>query len=438
VQRDNFGYAANIIFISLFFAMAIFFCHLSVPSFAADTETGDSEFSVDSLLNPKKSTGATISCQKCDFSNAAGVKFCGNCGTPIIQKNICPACKFESKPNAKFCGNCGATLSPPAATAEIKTTKPKKNEAEFSPAAFMIKGDEFMKAGDYEKAKNEYKNAFDLDPESLECNLKLGKAYTKANYFDNADLLFSKILELDTTCVEARFYLSINLRHKLDTKSEESNLKDLLAICPNHFRALNNLGCLNIKSKRFEDAIFCLKKAVTLNPDYFIARINLAAALLYKNKTENAQKVLDKVISIKPNYYLSYYNLGVLNNIKNKFEDAIIQFDKALKLKPNHIESIVNKGAVLYRKGKYEEAVAVLKSGLEINKNCGEIHLNLAACYEKLSMKTEAAEESQKAITQNPNLSSQNYPDGIFIGAISEPDDDNPEFSSGVSIEKSR
>jgi class 3 adenylate cyclase/tetratricopeptide (TPR) repeat protein len=51
-------------------------------------------------------------CPSCDFENPEGLKFCGECGTPLAGR--CAQCGFENPPRFKFCGDCGAPLSLPA------------------------------------------------------------------------------------------------------------------------------------------------------------------------------------------------------------------------------------------------------------------------------------------------------------------------------------
>ena len=49
-----------------------------------------------------------MNCSDCGFANPAGMKFCGECGTPM--KSSCGSCGFENPPGFKFCGECGATI----------------------------------------------------------------------------------------------------------------------------------------------------------------------------------------------------------------------------------------------------------------------------------------------------------------------------------------
>jgi class 3 adenylate cyclase/tetratricopeptide (TPR) repeat protein len=49
-------------------------------------------------------------CHSCGFDNPDGLKFCGECGTPLMVR--CPACGCANPPRFKFCGECGASLGP--------------------------------------------------------------------------------------------------------------------------------------------------------------------------------------------------------------------------------------------------------------------------------------------------------------------------------------
>jgi class 3 adenylate cyclase/tetratricopeptide (TPR) repeat protein len=56
-------------------------------------------------------------CPHCGFENPEGLKFCGECGTPLTAP--CPKCGFANSPQFKFCGDCGASLIPASRTASI-------------------------------------------------------------------------------------------------------------------------------------------------------------------------------------------------------------------------------------------------------------------------------------------------------------------------------
>lgn len=56
--------------------------------------------------------GATVTCGACNTPNAAGAKFCSNCGTTLAPPKAahCTQCGNTIAPNSKFCGNCGTAV----------------------------------------------------------------------------------------------------------------------------------------------------------------------------------------------------------------------------------------------------------------------------------------------------------------------------------------
>jgi lipopolysaccharide/colanic/teichoic acid biosynthesis glycosyltransferase len=54
-----------------------------------------------------------VKCSGCGFENAAGMKFCGECGGALAFK--CRSCGFENLRGMKFCGECGKSLADPGA-----------------------------------------------------------------------------------------------------------------------------------------------------------------------------------------------------------------------------------------------------------------------------------------------------------------------------------
>jgi class 3 adenylate cyclase len=50
----------------------------------------------------------TIHCDACGSENLPEQRFCGNCGSSLIQ--ICPRCAAAAPPGSRFCGSCGAGL----------------------------------------------------------------------------------------------------------------------------------------------------------------------------------------------------------------------------------------------------------------------------------------------------------------------------------------
>lgn len=52
---------------------------------------------------------AALACAKCQHGNAAGARFCSQCGTSLQPAN-CSKCQAATTPGARFCSACGAAV----------------------------------------------------------------------------------------------------------------------------------------------------------------------------------------------------------------------------------------------------------------------------------------------------------------------------------------
>jgi class 3 adenylate cyclase/predicted ATPase len=72
-------------------------------------------------------------CASCGFANPEGMKFCGQCATPL--QHPCPQCGLANPPGFKFCGACATPLTGqparvPLAEASLQFVAPSRAEAE--------------------------------------------------------------------------------------------------------------------------------------------------------------------------------------------------------------------------------------------------------------------------------------------------------------------
>ena len=70
-----------------------------------------------------------MKCQKCQFDNPEGIKFCGECGAKL--ERLCPGCNSPNPLNFKFCGECGHNFIP---AKEIFEQKSKAKNLEPRPS----------------------------------------------------------------------------------------------------------------------------------------------------------------------------------------------------------------------------------------------------------------------------------------------------------------
>src|SRR5262252_5706315 len=83
----------------------------------------------------------TVKCAPCSAENPAGMKFCGQCGAPLVS--TCQSCGADNPPEHKFCGHCGSPLvsSASAGVPSSSLTVPPPLSGEGRPGVSIIPGE---------------------------------------------------------------------------------------------------------------------------------------------------------------------------------------------------------------------------------------------------------------------------------------------------------
>ena len=84
-----------------------------------------------------------MNCPRCQRSNDAHRRYCGDCGTEVATG--CKNCDFLNALTDRFCGACGESLAPPAPELEIATLPVIETHAsEVEPELNREKVDELL------------------------------------------------------------------------------------------------------------------------------------------------------------------------------------------------------------------------------------------------------------------------------------------------------
>ena len=80
-------------------------------------------------------------CPKCNAELIEGTKFCGSCGSQVVETAFCGNCGMKTSADAAFCPSCGARIKAGAAETNPKETAPRKKRTRkiilFAGAAIM-------------------------------------------------------------------------------------------------------------------------------------------------------------------------------------------------------------------------------------------------------------------------------------------------------------
>ena len=190
---------------------------------------------------------------------------------------------------------------------------------------------------------------------------------------------------------------------------------------PDHFDALHLLGVIARQTRRTEQGVELIKKAIGLNPKVAEAHNNLGTALKDLRRHAEALASYDKAIALKPEYAEAYYNRGnALKDLKRPAE-ALASYDKAIALKPDFAAAHNNRGVALMDLKRPAEALAGYDRAIALKPDVAEVHSNRGNALRDLKRPAEALASFDKAIALKPDYASAHSNRGNALTDLKRP-----------------
>ncbi len=181
----------------------------------------------------------------------------------------------------------------------------------------------------------EFKNRIAI---KYEYRLKLidkAKLEIERKIYDTAILDCNKAIELDSTHIDAYFYIGIANNEKKEYNKAIEYFKKVIDLNPNHAKAWNHMGFSYEKLDQFDQAIDSYKIAVGFDSTYTLAHYNLANAYKHEKQYEIAIESYKIATEIDPNYALAWLFMGYTYLDKNDYHSALQNLEKAIEINPN-------------------------------------------------------------------------------------------------------
>jgi tetratricopeptide (TPR) repeat protein len=145
----------------------------------------------------------------------------------------------------------------------------------------------------------------------------------------------------------------------------ESYLKKAIALDPLFVDAMDHLGIVYRRQKKYRQAEAIYLKSLEINANNPVPYINLALVYRDQNRLNDAFESYKKLIAIKPNDPEPYYGMGELYRMSEDYENAILSFATAVeKYKLINSEYIYDAyyylGIIYYEMERYDDALRYL------------------------------------------------------------------------------
>lgn len=175
-------------------------------------------------------------------------------------------------------------------------------------------------------------------------------------------------------------------------------LKRAVALQPNYFRAINDLGVAYLKLNRLDEAAECFRRAIKLDEKNYLPQLNLGIVLNRQNKHQDAAELLSKVSRLHPE--IDAVNTPLIEALigARQWPQAEEAIRKSLTIKDaDKVDLNLKLGMVLLRQSKANEAIPVLREAVNAEPDNALAHFNLGAAL----FETSNSDEAEKSLRRS-------------------------------------
>jgi Flp pilus assembly protein TadD len=184
---------------------------------------------------------------------------------------------------------------------------------------------------------------------------------------------------------------------------QEALMRARLAKYPGDFVALANLGSALESQGKLDEAIACLRQAVSARPDNAMIRNTLATALRAANRSADALAEFDRALRIDPTYVDAEYNLATTLLALNRPAEALPHLRHVTATQENDAGALGDLGAAYAMLRRFDEASAALEASLRINPANAQAHYNLGLIAASRHDMRRAVKEFEEASRLDPS-----------------------------------
>jgi tetratricopeptide (TPR) repeat protein len=288
---------------------------------------------------------------------------------------------------------CGAPPAP--ATTAPQTALPAAPTPASHPPAMDLSAElNALKAGDTATAITGLEKILANAPASSEAHLLLGQAYYRAGQKDKAQEQWMAAFQLNPAAVplldsqDADEWLKVGNAHASLNQLDQAlaAYQTALKIRPDTAAALTNIGTVYYQQGKFDEAAQQMHKALAIDPGdaethYMLGATYVQQALgiepngaetpmlgatsVQQQKLDEAEKSFNKAIELKPDLAEAYTGLGNVQLARKNTDEAVKTLQKATALKPDQAEAWLALGQAYAAQGNTTEAGQALNQCLQ-------------------------------------------------------------------------
>ena len=208
---------------------------------------------------------------------------------------------------------------------------------------------------------------------------------------------------LDAT-QQAKLAGAIAAHQRGDVAVAAQAYREILAVVPRSFDALNLLGAAAIQTGSVAEGAALIRRAIAIDPGQSHAHSNLSRALLELGDAQGAVDACDRALRLDPGAVDPWYNRGNALLALRRYTDAAQSYQRALQLRPQHADALNNLGNTLRLMRQPGPALETLDACLALAPSFVNAINNRGLVFLDLGRTAEALAEFDRALALAPTM----------------------------------
>lgn len=251
----------------------------------------------------------------------------------------------------------------------------------------------YVRAGDQQKAQQEYQRALKENPDKVSFYLGLAKLYMKQQRYEDARQMADKAVEFQKDPGPLKgFLLALFTQSKKPSHPPFSASRPYMA-----------LGKLAVSQHDDEEAKARFQKAIELAPDSSRPHIALGQLFAAEKQMELAIEQYRQAIHNQPKRSRPHLQLAKFFKKQNRIDDAIPEYQAVEQLKSKHPHVHTVLGKLYQTKGNFDQAGVEYSTASALRPSKVRPATLLARLYGKQGRTGDAVHEAQRATMLDPN-----------------------------------
>lgn len=234
--------------------------------------------------------------------------------------------------------------------------------------------------------------------------VKEGLSYHQRGALDEAEVLYQKALERESTNPDALHFLGLIFQARGDLGMAEDNLALTCGMRPDNFRFHFNYARFLEEVGRIEEAIQRYQAVLSLKPDFALAHNNLGTVLKNLDRDQEAEEAFRKALEWEPGLAMAWNNLGnVLQDLGDP-DAALDAFAQALEHDPALPQAHRNRMSLLEEMGRPEAGLDAANEAASVLAGQAPFHTLRGNLLKQLGRLDEATTEIRRALEADPEF----------------------------------